>query len=50
MGSDAFRVTAIDTWNMTETPLGVMRGSFRVPLPAREYMAILLQRVKEENE
>jgi hypothetical protein len=36
----------IDTWNMTvETVPGVQRGTVRVELPARQYMAVRLRRV-----
>ncbi|MGP3914975.1 DUF5605 domain-containing protein [Nonomuraea sp. 10N515B] len=36
-------VDVIDTWNMTvETLPGTYSGSFRVPLPARSYMALRL--------
>jgi hypothetical protein len=36
----------IDTWNMTVEPgLGVHRGTVRVELPARQYMAVRLRRV-----
>ncbi|MEW1840716.1 DUF5605 domain-containing protein [Nonomuraea angiospora] len=36
-----WRVDVIDTWNMTvDTLPGTYSGSFRVPLPARQYMAI----------
>ncbi|MCX7522694.1 DUF5605 domain-containing protein [Microbacterium sp. STN6] len=38
-----YRVDVIDTWNMTiETLPGTFEGSFRVPLPARQYMAVRL--------
>jgi hypothetical protein len=38
-----YRVDVIDTWNMTVESLpGTCEGSFRVPLPARQYMAIRL--------
>lgn len=41
----SWRVEVIDTWEMTVTDLGVFSGSFRVPLPGKEYMAIRLTRV-----
>ncbi len=40
-----YTVETIDTWNMTRTPLGTFSGTFRVPLPAREYMSILIRKV-----
>ena len=41
-----FEVDVIDTWNMTvETVPGVQRGTVRVELPARQYMAVRLRRV-----
>lgn len=40
-----YRVTVIDTWNMTTEALGVREGRFRVDLPARPYMAVMLERV-----
>lgn len=33
-------VEVIDTWNMTVEDAGIHIGSFRIPLPARPYMAI----------
>ena len=44
-GDEKWDVTVLDTWEMTETALGVQTGKFRVPLPGREYTAILLKRV-----
>ena len=40
-----FRVSVLDTWEATERDLGVMSGAFRVDLPAKPYMAIMLTRV-----
>ena len=41
-----FEVDVIDTWNMTvETVPGMHRGTVRVELPARQYMAVRLRRV-----
>ena len=38
-----YAVDVIDTWNMTVERLdGVFEGTFRVPLPARQYMAVRL--------
>ncbi|MBE5801747.1 MAG: DUF4038 domain-containing protein [Clostridiales bacterium] len=42
----AYQVEVIDTWNMTRTDCGVKEGSFRVPLPARQYVAVYLKRVR----
>ena len=39
-----FRATVIDTWNMTLEDRGVHEGRFRVELPSRPYMAVLLER------
>ena len=41
-----YHVEVIDTWNMTITDLGNMKGKFRVPLTGTEYMAIRIKRVK----
>ncbi len=41
----SWRVEVIDTWEMTSTNLGIFSGSFRVPLPGKEYMAIRLRKV-----
>ena len=39
-------VDVIDTWAMTVERLpGTFEGSFRVPLPGREYMALRLSRI-----
>ena len=47
----AWAVDVVDTWNMTvERVPGVRRGSFRVDLPARQYMAIRLTAVEEEGQ
>lgn len=46
-----FLVDVIDTWGMTIERLpGVHRGSVRVELPARQYMAIRLVAVGEQGE
>ncbi|MDD3409986.1 MAG: DUF5060 domain-containing protein [Eubacteriales bacterium] len=45
MGAGTFRVTVIDTWNMTRQTIGSWEHAFRVPLSGREYMAVLLERV-----
>jgi hypothetical protein len=42
----AYHVDVIDTWNMTvETLAGEYEGTFRVDLPARQYMAVRLRAV-----
>ena len=40
-----FEAEVIDTWNIQVTNAGVHEGRFRIPLPARQYMAIRLRRV-----
>lgn len=42
---DRCQVEVIDTWEMTISDAGVHSGRFRIPLPAKEYMAIRLKRV-----
>ena len=39
-----YRVFVIDTWNMRMEERGIMEKTFRVSLPGRPYMAILLER------
>ena len=39
-----YHVEVIDTWGMSIEDRGIHRGSFRVELPGREYMAIRIQR------
>jgi len=39
-----YRVEVIDTWEMTLEDRGIHRGSFRVELPGKEYMAIRIRR------
>lgn len=39
-----YRVEVIDTWNMTIEDKGIFSGHFKVELPARQYMAIRLQK------
>jgi hypothetical protein len=44
-----FEVDVIDTWNMTvERMSGVHRGTVRVELPARQYLALRLRRVQAD--
>ena len=42
----AYRVTVLDTWNMTREDRGIHRGEVRVALPARCFMAVYLERVE----
>ena len=44
-----FAVDILDTWNMTCTFQGVYSGHFRVELPSRPYMAVLLRYPTEEE-
>ncbi len=44
-GEEKWEVTVLDTWEMTETGLGVQTGKFRVPLPGKEYIAIRLRKI-----
>lgn len=45
-----FELDVIDTWNMTVEPVpGVHRGSVRVELPSRQYMAVRARRVGTER-
>lgn len=43
--SSRWKVESIDTWNMTIEDMGVHTGSFTIPLPGREYMALRVTRV-----
>lgn len=40
-----FRVEILDTWNMTVTDLGIMKGKFTVKLPGRPYMAVRIKAI-----
>lgn len=40
-------VRVLDTWNMTVEDAGIFRGRFRVDLPARQYIAVQIRRIKE---
>ena len=42
--TNSYHVEVIDTWGMSIEDRGIHRGSFRVELPGREYMAIRIQR------
>lgn len=42
--TSCWKVSVIDTWNMTIEERGTFCGHFRVSLPAREYMAIRIER------
>ena len=39
-----FELRILDTWNMTVTDAGIVKGKFRVELPGKPYMAIQLKR------
>lgn len=39
-----YSVDVIDTWNMTVENMGEFKGAFKIPLPAREYMAVRLKK------
>ncbi len=43
-----FDVDIIDTYDMTITPAGRIRGRVEIPLPGKQYMGIRLKRVKSE--
>ena len=40
-----YRAEVIDTWEMTIEDRGIHRGSFRIELPGKEYMAVRIRRV-----
>lgn len=40
-----YEVEVIDTWNMTVTSLGVMRGYHQVEMPGKQYMALRIRKV-----
>ena len=40
-----YEVDIIDTWNMTVVNAGVFHGKFRIPLPARQYIAVRLRKI-----
>lgn len=35
-----YQVEILDTWEMTITPCGTHKGRFKIPLPAKEYIAV----------
>lgn len=39
-----YTVDVIDTWNMTVENMGEFKGAFKIPLPAREYMAVRMKK------
>lgn len=41
----SYRITVLDTWNMTKTDCGVHAGWCRIQLPARQYIAVYLERI-----
>jgi hypothetical protein len=43
----SYEAEVIDTWDMTIEKRGTFRGRFRIALPAKEYMAIRIIRIKE---
>lgn len=48
-GSQKYEVHVLDTWEMTNTLVGVFSGSFRVQLPGKPYMAVQIKRVDDES-
>lgn len=56
-GDEKWEVTVLDTWEMTETKLGIQTGKFRIPLPARsisrlrcvKFLTILLEFIIRKN-
>ena len=44
-----YRVTVLDTWNMTCEDRGVREGAFRLQLPAKPYIAVLLKKCVEKS-
>lgn len=40
-----YMIELIDTWNMTVTSLGIMRGVNRVEMPGRQYMALKIKKI-----
>jgi hypothetical protein len=42
-----FMVSVLDTWETTVKEIGIRKGRFRVDLPAKQYMAIQLIRVRQ---
>lgn len=40
-----WKVTVLDTWNMTAEEKGIYSGRFRIELPGREYMAVRIEKV-----
>lgn len=41
-----YEVDVIDTWDMTVTPVGRHKGTVKIELPGKQYMAIRLRKVK----
>ena len=41
----SWKVSVLDTWNMTVEEKGIYSGRFRIDLPGREYMAIKIERI-----
>ena len=44
-----YLVEVIDTWNMTRRKAGIFQGQFKIELPAKPYMAVLLRIPSEED-
>ncbi|MDD2647249.1 MAG: DUF4038 domain-containing protein [Eubacteriales bacterium] len=44
LGSGRYSVEILDTWNMTRENAGVRSGDFRLKLPAKPYIAVLLRK------
>ena len=40
-----FTVRVIDTYEMTVTDCGKHKGKFRIELPGKEYMAVVIKKV-----
>lgn len=44
-----YRLSVIDTWEMTVEERGIVSGKFRVELPAKQYMAVRLEKVETDK-
>ena len=40
-----YEVFVLDTWNMTKECVGRKKGKFKVALPGKQYMAVMLKEV-----
>jgi hypothetical protein len=45
----SYVVEIIDTWNMTIEKAGIYRGTFRVALPAKPYIAVRIHKAEDED-